>query len=426
MINTIADLLEKLRDAEKEKIQQLKLTHRPTIGNNYEGLTASLLEKAVFKDLNLKVICNSFILTPSGRSSEMDIMIIEGEGKKYPYSEQYDVSFKQVLAVIQVKKKLNKRQLGEAYFNLREVYNAAELDEFPAYSQRMFRDAYRGICGEDVFLRGRERKAFSSGTKELIYHLLRIESILPARIVFGYEGYKSEYSLRKGFLEFLNDYKSDEKQGYSGFGPVNFPDLIINRDYSIIKSTGMPFVGKMIGYQWPFLVTSSTQPLLKMLEVIWTRLSYRYNLPMSIFGEDLDIDALSALTLANIVNVGGQRGWNYEAVELAKVDLEKRKNITRWEPVYLDDAQAFIVAELCLYGTISIREIENHLISSDSVMKISEFLDSLYATGLIFEENEKLHLLTDECQVAYVPNIGYVAADNKSGRLSRWVKQKQA
>src|SRR6185437_3753411 len=103
MIKTIAELLEIIKKAEVKKIEALKIKHRPTIGNTYEGLTSELLERGVFINLNINIVTNSFILIENGKRSEkFEIMIIEGKGKKIIYTkDQYDVNFDQVIAVIQ-------------------------------------------------------------------------------------------------------------------------------------------------------------------------------------------------------------------------------------------------------------------------------------------------------------------------------------
>ncbi len=219
MIETFADLLESTRTKEKEIIDALGLRHRPTIGNTYEGLTDELLQKALFSGLNLNVVKNSFIIDENGkRSDEMDILLIEGEGLIIPYTEnQYDVKFEHVIAVIQVKKRLNKAQLGEAFENLKGVYNFFDEHNAPKFSRRLFRDAYRGIAQEDILEGKHYRKTFKSTTTENMFHVLNVESAMPARIVFGYEGYTSEYGLREGFFKFLMGNKSSKEEMKYGY-----------------------------------------------------------------------------------------------------------------------------------------------------------------------------------------------------------------
>ncbi|MDJ1505017.1 DUF6602 domain-containing protein [Xanthocytophaga agilis] len=421
MINTVADLLQELKDAEVKRLDSLKIKHRPTIGNMHEGLVGNILEKALFKGFNINIVKNSFIRTANGtRSEELDIMIIEGHGKQLPYTDQYDVEFDKVIAVIQVKKTLNTAQLESAYSNLKNVYDISEFKSYPDYSKRMFRNSYRGICQEDIFERGRTRKTFKSSTTELIYHMSRLEALMPARIVFGYNGFTSEYGLRQGFVKFLSANKSKTLNMKPGFGPLNFPDLILNNQFSLVKANCLPYAGRMTEYQWPFFLSSSENPLLKLLEIIWTRLSYKYKLSSEIFGDDLELEGMNAFLFANLVYIDGVRGWNYEYIKLTNNKLQKQKGNSEWLPVALSDAQHHIIAYLCKYNSIYIGKINRSLSSIQISVDTEVFVKEIIETGLVYKDGPTLKLLTERCSCVYIPNEGYYAAENKSEQLTKW------
>lgn len=427
MINTIAELLQKVKEEEKEKIDRFNIKHRPTIGNTYEGLTEALLNKALFKGLNLNIVTNSFIKAPDGtRSDEMDIILIEGDGEMIPYTKgQFDVSFNQVIAVIQVKKRLNKNEISSSYENLSNVLDKSDPGKMPDFAARLFWDSYRGICKEDVMEKGKERITFESSTTEMMYHILKVESTLPARIVFGYEGYKSEYALREGFVKFLVDNKSDSENLKYGFGPLNFPNLIINGNYTLLKGDGMPYGSRLIDGQWAFYLSSSETPLQKFLEIIWTQLSYRFELSNEIFGEDLETEGTNLFLKANVVNVGGFRGWNYEYVTLSKKTLETNVGNRDWKPVALNMEENHIISYLCKYGKLRIDAINKELMVIGKKVDLSKFLKSIKMTGLVYLDVNEIKLLTDQCQVVYIPEKGFFAADNKTGRLSRWTEKQK-
>ena len=61
MINTLAELLKELSEKENQRLKELDITHPPTIGAMYEGLTADIMQKALFAGLNLVVAKSSFI-----------------------------------------------------------------------------------------------------------------------------------------------------------------------------------------------------------------------------------------------------------------------------------------------------------------------------------------------------------------------------
>lgn len=420
MIKTLADLLESIKHAEAEKLNELNIKHRPTIGNTYEGLTASLLQRALFTGLKLNVITNSFIKYNSGMSMEFDIMVIEGEGQLIPYTKgQYQVSYEQVIAVIQVKKRITKNQLEESYKNLKNIYDILDDNNAPSHSINLFKDAYKSICGESIIEGNTYRKNFSTSTNEQIFHMLKLESIMPARITFGYEGYSSEYSLREGFVKFLED--NAMKQG---FAPINFPDLIINGDYSLFKANGMPYVGKLIGNQWPFYLSDSSNAIHKMIELLWTRLTYRFNLSSDIFDDDLQIEQANLYLRANIVNVSGMRGWNFEYTPLSNTDLQKKYEPQYWEPAKLTKEQFIVINHLCKEGSLKKNDLRRLLSSISNDNDEDEFVEGLLNTGLVNFNHNKLQLLTDMCQCVILPDGNYYAGENKAGLLTKWMEKK--
>jgi len=187
MIRTVEDLVESLIEAGRSIIDRSGITHRPTIGDMYEGLTKSVLEKAVFEGLNLNIVTSSFIENSKGEKSyEMDVLLIEGEGKKLPFADKYVVLEEHVIAVFQVKKTLNKQLLSDAYFNLKNVYDVCELENENQYSKRLLRDAYVGIFKTGVHRSKPLRKFFQSTTQENIFNCICAEAYLPLRIVIGY------------------------------------------------------------------------------------------------------------------------------------------------------------------------------------------------------------------------------------------------
>ena len=422
MINTVSDFLIELISAEKVRINSLGIPHRVTIGNMYEGLTKDFLKNAMFEGLDLKIITNSFIKNESGqRSNEMDILIIEGVGEKLPHTNQYDVNIKQVVAVIQVKKKLNKQSIIEGYENLRNVIEIADNIQYEEYHKSLFVDSYVGICNEHVLDNGKLRKHFDSSTKEAIFYILKEEVTMPPRILFGYEGYSTEKSLRDSFANFLFENLSTEEKFIHGFSPLHFPSLIINENISIIKNNGMPFSGGLINGNWPFYTTNTRNPIYNLLEILWTRLSYKYKISSDIFGDDLTIDKANVFLLGNIVNCGGQVGWNIHYEGISQKTLSIEYDLDAWEPTQLTIEQHFIIAYLCNHEEILITKINEILKDIGKRVIIEDFIESITETRLVGIDGRKyLRLLTKECKCFFY-NGEYFAADDKSGRFSRWV-----
>lgn len=75
-IDTLSDLLGAFVDSQNKVLDALYIKHPTTIGTMYEGLSKDVLQSALFKGIDLRIITNSFI---KGCDTEFDVMIVEGE-----------------------------------------------------------------------------------------------------------------------------------------------------------------------------------------------------------------------------------------------------------------------------------------------------------------------------------------------------------
>jgi len=80
MIKTVGEILEALRKAEAAKLKASDIRHAPTIGSMYEGLTRSLLERAVPSSMNLRIVSGFVVDGLGGTSGQLDCMLVSGEG----------------------------------------------------------------------------------------------------------------------------------------------------------------------------------------------------------------------------------------------------------------------------------------------------------------------------------------------------------
>lgn len=148
--------------------------------------------------------------------------------------------------------------------------------------------------------------------QEIIYHTLLVEQISPLRIVIGYNGYKSEYSLRKAFSNFLSD-----NLEVKGFGINSFPNLIISGAYSLVKMNGQPYSVPMQSDFWDFYTSSRVNPILLILELLWTRLSINDDIG-NFWGEDLLDESFAPFLSGIIRKVNDKYGWEYKYTEIKK------------------------------------------------------------------------------------------------------------
>ena len=101
MINTISDLLNEFLKAETDILNNQQIKHPTTIGTMFEGLTEAILTKAIFKNLKLRIVKNSFII---GCDTEFDVLLVDGEGEKIPYTDRYKFEPAEVIAIFRLKK----------------------------------------------------------------------------------------------------------------------------------------------------------------------------------------------------------------------------------------------------------------------------------------------------------------------------------
>jgi hypothetical protein len=249
---------------------------------------------------------------------------------------------------------------------------------------------------------------------------------MPPRIILGYNGFKNERNFRQKFFEYLEtNLTTDFANKIGGFGPHNFPNLIICENYTMMKNNGMPFVAPVNKeLWWPFYTTSSYNSSYFLLEVIWSRLSYRFEqLPMDIFGEDLTMEPATLFLNCRLKKVQENLGWELDYFNAQSQSLKDNTESIDWSPVFIDDTQHIIINELCSDGEIDLltdKEIEGFVIKG-GYESLGIFIEKLNDTGLTYVVNNKLRLLTDQCQCVIMGNGKIVAGDNKSGRLSNWL-----
>lgn len=418
MIVTVSDFLQSLMEKEKELIKKYEIVgHAPTIGDMYEGLTAELLNKSLFKELDIRVAAGKIRNGEGEYSNEVDCMIVEGEGDKIPYTEKYIYDISQVIAVLEIKKNLYKNDLIDSYNKMHKIYKIGDQTKIELNG---LRDAFRHIVKKE--LPNYEDVVSLPFHEQMIYHSLLIEETLPVRIIFGYYGYKTEFSLREAYYKFISDnMEGDTAKGYS---PVTFPDLIVCGSNSLIKLDAMPYVGFIDDNDfWNFYASSNQNPLLLLLEVIWTKLSYKYKINSSIFGEDLEFETLHPFMSGKAIEVNGEMGWECRYKYISPKNLNDDIIKFNWEPEELTEQEAIIITWLCRHGVLNVNTPSFEKWLSIEGIILEDIVLSLKEKGLAHFENGELGLLTDKCQVVIVDGKWY-AAENKTGRLTNWLMRK--
>jgi hypothetical protein len=422
MIKTIGDLLQALKKNEEQRIASfMPIPHAPTIGAMYEGATRTLLDKAIFDGLNL-TISNGFIKNSKNiLSRQIDCMITIGAGTEIPNTNNYIYDISDVIAIIEVKKNLYGNELEDAMDWSRD-FQGRIWEPLAGQRINMVRDAWRSITGQE--LPKHESASALPYHLEMIYHTLMVESSSPLRIFLGYEGYVSEGSFRKGLLKYLNDLIDNGKHHLGG--PKSLPDIMICRDSTIFKLNGMPYPGPMTeeGF-WLYLGSRGINPLYILLEFLWTRLSYKFELGPDIFGEDLESEGVNPLLQMKAIQEGEKQGWAYEHYDLSEERLLEGNTNKPWAPVEVSALEASILLTLGQKGEINVSEPDFINYIDSKGVKVTDFVQALCDKRLIYSQNGVIKYLTDACVVITLHDGRAFAGDNKAGQMTKWMLTQQ-
>lgn len=416
MINTIYDLLSSLKDKGIAEIEPyLSIKHNPTIGDMYEGLTKSLVEKAIFKGLDLRVTSGKIKNIYGELSRQIDCMIVVGCGEKIPFTQDYIYEANNVIAVVEVKKNLFSGDLDSAYKNLKSVSDIAEPNRSMGIT--LLRNAFKLIAKEELPKpKDVEKLSFQ---KQMIYHSLIMECFLPARIIFGYDGFKNEYSLREKFIEYIRANQSDDGS-LKGFGAVTLPNLIICGENALVKTNGFPYVVGLNTDDWLMYASYNQKPLLLLLEIIWTKLSSIYSINSNIFGDDIVFEVPKPLLIA----IPHENGWEYLYISLTEKELNDIPAAMEWQPTYLSDVEFCLINKLCRGDDVFINDSEFIAFVQSNNESIDCIIEHLNNERLIYVDGNKIKLLTEQCMCLITPD-GFCAGENKDGRMTKWLSNKQ-
>lgn len=420
MIRTIADLLSSLLEKEKPILDSYSAIKHPTIiGNMYEGLTKELLQRSVFDGLDLRVVDGKLRNDTGELSGQIDCMVVWGEGEAIPYTASYIYSSGRVVAVFEVKKNLYSAEIRDAHENLLTVGANRE-----STSYEYLRSAYWHVVGEDIPEDDLDRL---KPLRRTIFTCLERDAATPLRIVLGYFGFKNEVAFQESIVKYLED-----NVGREGFGPASLPNLIFCESQAILKLNGMPFAATLVGNPesrlraekwWPFYASRRDISVLLLLEVLWTRLRRLFDLPVTIFGQDLEIENLNCFLFAKPLP---EIGWEYYFNRIEETELAKSPPFKSWQPHILEQPE-FVAFQMLASGKdISTGDRDLLQFLENESRSLDEFLERMNATGLVQVEPETGHLvLLAESIVSGVSSQGEYFVDRAdSPRSVNWALKK--
>lgn len=424
MIKSVADLVLNLKEKEEEIInafsQKYTDTQHPTIiGDMYEGVAKKILEKSIFEGFDLRIASGQISNSKGELSNEVDCMIVEGDGNLIPNTDKYVYDISNVVAVIEVKKNLYKQDLEDSHYKMAKLGRMFDVRDMNSNEHQLFRDAFRATVKMD--LPKHEDVSNYSLEIQMIYHTLLIETLMPLRIIFGFYGYTGMNNLRKGFIKILEENLSTDKLKKRGFSPSFFPNLTFTRNSSLIKANGIPYSGELEDDDyWAFYVSSNHNPLNHLLEMIWTKLSYKHEISSNIFGDDLEIEGLFRFLDAKPLEKDTRIGWEYRYTELPN-DLDITPVFTEWQPHELLKQEYVLIEWLASGNRMNTKSKDFLNILRECKTDEDSFLKKMRTMNLIYKDKEdNLNLLTDDC-VTIIKDEKFYAGENKDGKMIAWI-----
>jgi hypothetical protein len=414
VIETVAALLRELLLEAIPELDAVDINHGPTIGQMYEGLSGRLLSAALPQGADLRVV-TGFVSDGKTRSGQIDRMIVRGNGTRIPETDAYVWPIGDVIAVVEVKKNLTAAALAEAIEQLETVrrleygWLAKGVRTEESLEPRLAMRAFAQMTGHVPPERGSVGEALAADRRLL--HTLLSEQHSCLRIVLGLHGHKTEAGLRKALT---GEIRARVDAGL--FVPEALPQLIVSGEFSITKANGQPYVAPMTNGEWPILFSSRSNPLLILLELVWTRLDLLYGI-QDAWGDDLEIDIVNKALLARPT----ETGWVFTTLPARENELARGGEVAQWTPAFISETEAVVLAELRQRGTVDLTEPELATWLLDRGTSVDQLRDGLLATGLVATDDHDLVIVVPDCTIAFLPDGNQVAADDSTGRLTRWI-----
>ena len=336
------ELIEKIRDKGVEDIQPLlDIGHNPTIGDMYEGLISKILNTTL-KPLNKLMVVSGKIKNSKGvYSNQIDCMVVDRVIQKIPFTEDVIVAPENVIAVIEVKKNLFSNELDDATNNLWSVIETDISDK--QLKGHLSHTAFENISGaiDEYDLNSVvSNPNFFSALKNLLIW----EEFYPLRVIFGFSGFSSEYSLRKKFVD-----KLEKHIGERAYSLLGLPNLIVCGEYSLIKTNGMPFTimpDNENRDKFFFYASYKEHSLKIFLELLLTRIADRYNIHIDLLADPTE-EKISPLLYGEFDKV--ENGWVTYSIESDKKDLEERPSEVEPKKIFINKEQWLFMTILSIY-----------------------------------------------------------------------------
>lgn len=408
IVKTMSELLQGVIEFEKKRIEEFefKIEHCPTIGEQYEGIMLKGLNNLFSRDSNLKVVSGFIRNNQNTLSPQVDCMIVQGNGKKIPNSNgKFVYPLAQVIAIFEIKKNLFTSELEDSYSHLYS-FIAPDFDDYhrdlTSHEIHFFNNSYAKITGKKVTCYDEGRHQDNPFMEQLYCGLLN-NFASPLRIVFGYEGFCDEKSLRQKYIDFLG-----EKIQKKGFGPFSYPDMIICGDSCLFRLNADPYISHVVDSSFLFYASSSKYNIQILSEIIYSRLSHKYAFD---FSGDNQQEPIHPFLVTSFHEEGEKQGWTIKIVPFKDQWQSEAK---LWEPQIVSEKAYTLFNLLCSGEPVKRKDI------SDA--NASDIIKEVLNTTMVALRDDELFLTTRRLCCCIMPDGTFVVGDDAEGYFSRWLK----
>lgn len=422
MITDASDLLAAFIAEEVEKLKGFDMQHMPTLGNAYEAIARAGIDQRFVlpPGLDLRVV-SGFI---TGLPNQFDCMLVHGPGQRYGLTDEHIYPIEKVLCVFEIKKNLTKAELADAIAHLGSV-NQKFAESFAGrYEAGEVRVDFQRAALSFAQITGRKgpetiqaMDALPIGDQALFGFFVR-QPHAPVTVLFGFGGYTTEHGLRKGLLDIL-----ETQAGKPDSATVDLlPTLVTSNNHSLIKCTHQPYLLRRGDASWVCTASARHNPARILLELLWTKISNHFNVRMP-WGDDMELETLQALLVAQAELHGELFGWKYLSLEYTEKRLQRPASVG-WEPAILSPSAMTVVTLLgARGGCLKLDDgLAGYMLKKHN-LPLADVVLELVDTSFFGRSENELHVIAPVTTVGYLEDeSGLVALDQD--KLDKWSRGK--
>jgi hypothetical protein len=407
MIRTVGEIMDALLAAERRHLDASSIKHGPTIGAMYEQLTREKLAVSVPPEARLEVV-EGFIRDRNGKQSgQQDCMLVTDPGEEQPYTKARIVECDDVIAVLEVKKTLHRKDILEAATSLGSILDLDWQPKWPLW------DTVQN-CFRRIFLHPvpSSEEALSEAMKAH-YSVLLHDAALPLRIAFGYHGFRSEKSLRDGVIKLLDDHR----RAPSSFTPLRLSTLVVNQYVAMAKTTGHPWYlpqDLRTGSISLLATTGNRSTATVLLDQIWGRLHARGLVEPYFFSPDRGQESWNPLLSARFLPGAG---WEYEVLTRVPRAASAALDMPL-EPVEITLDQATAIAFISATGALDDTIFEGQTPTREEMRRLLLHLQEHGLVGPRLDEPNVWEFLVPAVGIWSTPEGKVYAGENTTGQLT--------